>query len=57
MANYHAIQSFNHATSQIDHRHGIMSSPNIYPYISRSDDDDLIDEPVEIFSTIHLCSG
>ena len=56
MVSYHAIQSFDHTTSQTDHGHENISSPNIYLYVSRSDDDDSIDELVEIFSTIHPCS-
>ena len=57
MMSYHAIQSFDHITFQIGHRHEIMSSLNIYLYVSRSDDDDSIDESVKFFSIVHPCSG
>ena len=57
MTSYRAIQSFDHPTSWKDYGHEIISSLNIYPYVSRSDDDDdSIDELVETFSTVHLCS-
>ena len=35
------------------HGHENMSSPNTYRYVFRSDDDDLINELVKIFSTVH----
>ena len=54
---YHAIQSFNHTTSQKGHRYENMSNPNTYIYVSQSDDDDLVDEPVKTFSTVHPYSS
>ena len=57
MMSYHVIQSFDHTTSRKDHGYENMSNLNTYPYISRSDDDDSIDEPVEIISIVHPCSG
>ena len=48
---------FDHTTSQKGHGYENMSNLNTYPYVSRSDDDDLIDESVETISTIHPCSG
>ena len=50
MISYHTIQSFDHIISQIGHGHGIMSSLNIYPYVSQSDDDD--SEGKTIFSCV-----
>ena len=57
MMSYRIIQSFDHTTSQTGHGHKIMSSLNTYQYVSRSNNDDLIDKSVEIFSTVHPCSG
>ena len=34
----------------------IMLSPNTYPYVSRSDDADSIDELINFFFNIHPCS-
>ena len=56
MISYRAIQSFDHTLSRKDHGYENMSNSNTYPYISQSDDDDSIDELVETFFTIHLCS-
>ena len=57
MVSYHAIQSFDPTTSQKGHGYENISNPNIYPYVPQSDDDDLIDESVKIFSTVHPYSG
>ena len=57
MMSYRAVQSFDHTISQKGHGHGNMLSPNTYPYISRSDDNDSIDELVKIFSIVHSCFG
>ena len=57
MVSYHAMQSSDHTTSQKGHGCGNISNPNTYLYVSRSDDDDSIDEPVETFSTVHPYSG
>ena len=54
---YRAIQSFDHTTSQKGHGYENMSNPNTYLYVSRFDDDNSIDEPVEIISTVHLFSS
>ena len=53
MVSYRAIQSFDHTTCQKGHGYGNMSNPNTYPYVSQSNDNDLIGEPVKIFFTIH----
>ena len=55
MVSYRTIQSFDHITSETGHEYEIMSSPNTYPYVSQSDNDNSIDEPVKIFSTVHPC--
>ena len=57
MVSYRAIQSFDHTTSRKDRGYENMSNPNTYLYVSQSKDDDSMDEPVEIISTIHPCSG
>ena len=49
MISYRIIQSFDHTTSQKDHGYENISNPNTYPYVSRSDDDDSINELVKIF--------
>ena len=54
MISYRAIQSFDHIISQTDHGYENISSPNTYPYVSRSDDDDSIDDPVKFFSSQRL---
>ena len=54
MVSYHAIKFFDHTTSQIDHGHRIISSPNTYPYVSWSSDDYSIDEILETLSNIYL---
>ena len=53
MISYCTIQSFDHATCQIDHGYGIMSSLNIYPCVTWFDDDDSVDELIETLSNIH----
>ena len=57
MMSYRAIQSFDHTISRKGHGYENKSNSNIYPYISRSDDDDPVDESVETISTVHPCSG
>ena len=57
MVSYHAIQSFNHTTSQTAYGHKNMSSPNTYLYVSQFNYDDSVDESVKFFSTVHPCSG
>ena len=41
----------------MSYKHEIMSSPNIYPYVSQFDDDNSIDKLVKIFYTIHPYFG
>ena len=57
MVSYCAIQSFDHTISLASYGHKNILSPNIYPYISRSNDDDSVDEPIKIFFTVHHCSS
>ena len=56
MVSYRTIQSFDHTTSRKDHGYENMSNSNSYPYVSRSDNDDLIDELIETIFTVHPCS-
>ena len=54
---YRVIQSFDCITSWKGHGYENMSNPHTYPYVSRSDDDDLIDKLVKIISIVHPYSG
>ena len=53
---YCAIQSFDHTTSRKGYGYEKMSNSNTLPYVSRSDDDDSVDKPVEIISIVYPCS-
>ena len=57
MMSYRTILSFDHTTSLKGHGYRNISNPNIYPYVSQSDDDDSIDESIEIIFIVHPCSG
>ena len=57
MVSYRVIQSFSQTTSQMSCGHENMLNSNIYPYISRFDNDDSIDESIKFFSTVHPYFG
>ena len=46
---YCTIQFFDHTTFQTDYGYVNMSSLITYPYVSQSDNDDSIDEPIKFF--------
>ena len=50
---YRAIQSFDHTTSQVSYEQESMSSSNTYLYISRSEDDNSVDDILETLSNYH----